>query len=1820
MSKKSNNLLKSFLARGVTNISTLPINVVSTKKVKKTLFATIATVTVLSQMLTVYPTTSAAAETGTGIQTAAAATEVGDFATLKQVIEADNGITNIVFTADITMTAGILIQAKKEELTIDGNGFQLTESSVNAGNNTATIYMNGASKLKTLNVKNLTIRGSHWYGPFTNMGGNAGVTQNFENIDYAGPQFIYNLYGYANFTGKNKIVISRPLNNLGTLAEMAEVTGVTISGEFSGEHTNTAAYPFNLYNSTGGGTSYFTIKDDAKVDFKAGGLAFISAPTNTASFSVGKNATFTMNTVRQLFQSAMANVTFDNGSTTTINRTDTTTSALMEVGKTFTINPNANLSVTQPATSGAHIIRTTAANAVVNINDPGMLDLNANGTGANRVFSAFGRTTINFNSLAEIGVFNATNKTEVPDLAWQNATFSVVQTSGQAGTVQAGAISTPENIQTTFVLANAKRITMTGTTALAERAVNALFNSNDPATDAIKETTTQESIDAAQKLVDAVTDPDAKIVIQKNLDRAQELLDARNEAIADKARQAAALKAVNELFNSDKPSTDAIKATTDQAAIDAAQKLVDAVTDPTVKEMLQKDLDRAQELLDAINAEKAAEKARQEAALKAVNELFNSDKPSTDAIKATTTQDSIDAAQKLVDAVTDPTNKAALQKDLDRAQELLDARNAANAAEKARQEAALKAVNELFNSDKPATDAIKETTNQDAIDAAQKLVDAVTDPTVKAELQKDLDRAQELLDARIAAEKAAQDKARAAVNNLFASQNPTGDIKAGLTQADIDAAQALIDQVTDPAKKAELQADLDKAQKQLDERLAAELEAQNKAREAVNNLFTSKDPTGDAKAGLTQAEIDAAQALIDKVTDPAKKAELQADLDKAQAQLDARNAAELEAQNKAREAVNNLFTSKDPTGNIKTGLTQAEIDAAQALIDKVTDPAKKAELQADLDKAQAQLDSDKSAEQAAQDKARAAVNALFANQNPTGDAKAGLTQAEIDAAQALIDKVTDPTKKAELQADLDKAQAQLDARIAAEKAAQDKARAAVNALFAYQNPAGDAKIGLTQAEIDAAQALINQVTDPVKKAELQADLDKAQAQLDARNAAELEAQNKAREAVNNLFTSKDPTGDAKAGLTQAEIDAAQALIDKVTDPAKKAELQADLDKAQAQLDARIAAEKAAQDKARAAVNALFANNNPAGNTKTGLTQAEIDAAQALIDKVTDPAKKAELQADLDKAQAQLNANLVAPTAPTVNTVTAVDTKVTGKGQAGMTAVVKLADGTEKTGVVNANGDFSIVIPAQAADSKIAVTLKNTYGVASEATTVTVVGLPQPVINPMTISDVTVTGTIDVSQFPASKVKLIINGAPKTILTVGADGSFSYYTGNLAAGTTIEVQYVGPNGAYLTDSQYVGTTVVTEAAVSLVLNEMTVSDMYITGTTLANHRVRVSVNGVVKTTVTSDASGNFSYLSSYLVKGDVVKAEVLLGTNVAKTVSITVTEAAAAELVVNEMTIADNTVTGTATPNAKLRISINGVAKAVVTGDATGKYTYATGTLASGTEVKVEMRNAFTGAYDTSKTVVVSGEIPGLLLTLNELKAPAGDVSGEATAGYTVRISVNGVVKANVVVNAEGQYAYNVGVLTGGDVVKAEVRVGTQYVLATERTVKAEFSINPILDTDRTITGKAPAGKTVRISINGVPKSITVADAAGNYTYLIGLVATGDVIKIELRNTETGKYEDFVERTVISAADAGQVTINALTSADTMVTGKTIPSGKLRISVDGKAKTVVTADAQGNYSYFISGVTVGQVIKVELKENSAYTSFAETTVTEAPAAE
>lgn len=294
----------------------------------------------------------------------------------------------------------------------------------------------------------------------------------------------------------------------------------------------------------------------------------------------------------------------------------------------------------------------------------------------------------------------------------------------------------------------------------------------------------------------------------------------------DEAANQEARDAVANLFI-DKEVTGTINNNTDQATIDAAKLLVDAVLSDSVRAELQNQLNEAQTQLNARNEAIAAEKA--------VKELFTGDDPTNNTLKNTTSQQEIDDAKKLADTVTDPAQKAALQTELDNAQSQLD-------TQLALQNSAKTSVDNLF-SDTNHTN-LANGVDQTDIDNAKNLVNQVTDPTIKAALEQDIAKAQALLDAKNA-EIANQLAAENTVKALFDNDDTKGTIKNTTDQAAIDAAQQLVNTVIDPVKKIELQQAINKAQRQL------------ALGEVTIDTYTvgSHNITGTTKAGVTKVGI-----------------------------------------------------------------------------------------------------------------------------------------------------------------------------------------------------------------------------------------------------------------------------------------------------------------------------------------------------------------------------------------------------------------------------------------------------------------------------------------------------------------------------------------------------------------------------------------------------------------------------------------------------------------------------------------------------------------------------------------------------------------------------------------------------------------------------------------------------------------------------------------------------------------------------------------------------------------------------------------------------
>ncbi|WP_124892708.1 immunoglobulin-like domain-containing protein [Listeria sp. SHR_NRA_18] len=405
-----------------------------------------------------------------------------------------------------------------------------------------------------------------------------------------------------------------------------------------------------------------------------------------------------------------------------------------------------------------------------------------------------------------------------------------------------------------------------------------------------------------------------------------------------------------------------------------------------------------------------------------------------------------------------------------------------------------------------------------------------------------------------------------------------------------------------------------------------------------------------------------------------------------------------------------------------------------------------------------------------QEVAESSVNNLFVDNDISKGIKPDLTQADLDAAQIKIDTMSDTTKKAELQLEIDKAQTEFTEQ-AAGSGAESAATTAVDNLFID----GKVKPDLTQADIDAAQAKIDAVTDASKKAELQAELDKAQAAIN-----EKAAESAAQTAVDSLFID----GVAKADLSQADIDAAQAKIDAVTDTAKKAELQAELDKATTAFNVIAPTTISALTTDSVKVTGSGEPNAPVtiknGTTTIGTGTVKADgtfevtiAKQAVNATITATVTKA---SNGKKATASTTVKQGIDYSLTANSYKMGDTKLTGTVGKNVSRVRLWINGKPVVqGVINADGTYEFPTAANfiklVGDTVEVVAVDSNY-VEVNRKTVTVTGT-STFDNALTVAkfntgDTKITGTFGKD---IKKVRLSINGKSVTQATTTAAGTF-----------------------------------------------------------------------------------------------------------------------------------------------------------------------------------------------------------------------------------------------------------------------------------------------------------------------------------------------------------------------------------------------------------------------------------------------------------------
>ncbi|HGC5945282.1 TPA: pectate lyase-like adhesive domain-containing protein [Enterococcus faecalis] len=286
-------------------------------------------------------------------------TVVNTFDELKKVLSENNGISQIELGSDINLNNGIKINPQKKTVTIDGKGHVLNEQ---AKGSHGTIYVSETNGTNNIMLKNVAIKGINYYGPINIDDAVKGVTLDYENVTYKGPQLVHNVHGYAKFWGNNTIDITNENKEADVAQELFEGEGIDISGNFKLTHEGKtdSAFWFGLGNDS---RPYFNIKDNANVsmDILYNTLFYVdNSATKPLDITVGKHVSFDVNTQRELFRLGYAgNVNFLDDSKTNILRScGNSNVATVNLNKsTFDVKPTASLNILHQKNTKADIFK-----------------------------------------------------------------------------------------------------------------------------------------------------------------------------------------------------------------------------------------------------------------------------------------------------------------------------------------------------------------------------------------------------------------------------------------------------------------------------------------------------------------------------------------------------------------------------------------------------------------------------------------------------------------------------------------------------------------------------------------------------------------------------------------------------------------------------------------------------------------------------------------------------------------------------------------------------------------------------------------------------------------------------------------------------------------------------------------------------------------------------------------------------------------------------------------------------------------------------------------------------------------------------------------------------------------------------------------------------------------------------------------------------------------------------------------------------------------------------------------------------------------------
>ena len=616
-----------------------------------------------------------------------------------------------------------------------------------------------------------------------------------------------------------------------------------------------------------------------------------------------------------------------------------------------------------------------------------------------------------------------------------------------------------------------------------------------------------------------------------------------------------------------------------------------------------------------------------------------------------------------------------------------------------------------------------------------------------------------------------------------------------------------------------------------------------------------------------------------------------------------------------------------------------------------------------------------------------------------------------------------------------------------------------------------------------------------------------------------------------------------------------------------------------------------------------------------------------------------------------------PAAPTVNSVTAGATAVTGTAEAGSTVEVTLPGGSKVSAKADQDGSYSVPVSALKEGDTVSVTATDDAGNKSTPTSVTVpdtTAPAAPTVNPVKAGATAITGTAEAG----STVEVTLQDGQKSSAKAGENGEFSIPVPALNADDQISVTATDvakntstptkvtvketvrptlhiPYDDPATQAIYVYSGEENNIELKVTDNSGKIVKAYLAlpqdnrsglgaeDTTFLNGRTKgglylktegihvettatestpaiVRVTGEVPKNTYTESSGQFTrYLFAEDAAGNTGYEHVGDATTPGQLGRIRFMwkpQTFKYTAVAPSTPITSNTV-----PDA------SAIEKAVKDANPTFSDKIESVSV-DGTNVKVTYKDGSTDVIPADSVFTIEPTAP----TVTPVKNPSSLEQPEKDAVKKAVETANpSATKVEVGTDGTTTLTYS-----NGSTAKL---TPAQTVSQADVTPPVAPTVNAVKAGDTAITGKAEPGSTVEVTLPGGAKKSATAGEDGSFSIPVSGLNENDEVTVTA--TDAAKNTSAPTTATVGKADDKTApeapSVNPVKAGDKAVTGTAEAGSTVEVTLPDGTKATATADKDGNFSVPVSGLEEGQTVSVTAKDASNNTS-APTTATVAKA--